>query len=149
MRYALATFKTKRAGKDVELFECGIGIHTGEALVGNMGSSLKRNYTAMGSTVNLGARLESLTKQLNERILISKNTRDLLVGDFPMTDRGETMVSGFAQPVHVYAVGADQDITAALNIGRILAEQQEYSATEVTEPIWQPAPLPDDADPNP
>jgi len=149
MRYALANFKTKRAGIDTELFECGIGIHTGEALVGNMGSSLKRNYTAMGSTVNMGARLESLTKRLNERILISQDVLDRLQGDFPITDRGEATVPGFAKPIHVYAVGADQDISSALSVGRTLASQQEYTADEATQPIWQPAPLPEDADPNP
>jgi adenylate cyclase len=149
MRYALANFKTKRAGKDVELFECGIGIHTGEALVGNMGSTLKLNYTAMGSTVNLGARLESLTKKLNERILISEDTRNLLEGEFPLTDRGEAMVPGFANPIRVFAVGADQDIRSALKIGRTIATQQEYTAEEVSKPIWEPAPLPEDADPNP
>ena len=149
MRYALANFKTKRAGKDTELFECGIGIHTGEALVGNMGSTLKLNYTAMGSTVNMGARLESLTKRLNERILISQDTLDLLQGDFPITDRGEALVPGFAKPIHVYAIGADQDITSALKVGRTLATQQEYTAEEVTKPIWEAAPLPEDADPNP
>lgn len=149
MRYALANFKTRRAGKDIELFECGIGIHTGEALVGNMGSSLKRNYTAMGSTVNMGARLEALTKKLNERILISQDVLNQLQGDFPLTDRGEAMVPGFANPIHVYAVGADQDISAALSVGRTLAGQQEYTAEEAVQPIWQPAPLPPDADPNP
>ncbi len=149
MRYALANFKTKRAGLDTELFECGIGIHTGEALVGNMGSSLKVNYTAMGSTVNMAARLEALTKRLNERILISQDTLNQLQGDFPITDRGEAAVPGFAKPIHVYAIGAEQDISAALNIGKTLAGQQEYTAEEVEAPIWKPAPLPEDADPNP
>ncbi|MCE0484900.1 MAG: CHASE2 domain-containing protein [Methylacidiphilales bacterium] len=149
MRYALAAFKTKRAGLDIELFECGIGIHTGEALVGQMGSSLKRSYTAMGSTVNMGARLEALTKRLNERILISADVKAKLEGDFPLTDRGEATVPGFALPVHVFAVGADQDISSALKVGRTLATKQEYTAEEVTAPIWKPAPLPEDADPNP
>lgn len=149
MRYALANFKVKRAGLDTELFECGIGIHTGEALVGNMGSSLKVNYTAMGSTVNLGARLESLTKKLNERILISHDTFMELQGDFPITDRGEALVPGFANPIHVYGVGAEQDLTSALKVGMKLAKKQDYTAEEVTKPIWAPAPLPEDADPNP
>jgi len=122
MRYALAIFKTRRAGLDRELFECGIGIHTGEALVGNMGSSLKRNYTAMGSTVNIAARLEALTKGLNERILISQEVFDQLQGDFPLTDRGEESVLGIARPIHVYAVTADQDIAAALDVGRALKD---------------------------
>jgi len=148
MRYALANFKVKRAGLDTELFECGIGIHTGEALVGNMGSTLKVNYTAMGSTVNLGARLESLTKKLNERILISHETFVQLKGDFPITDRGEAMVAGFANPIHVYGVGAEQDLGSAIQIGLKLAKKQDYTAEEVTKPIWAPAPLPEDADPN-
>jgi|GEM_PF-2202392 len=149
MRYALANFKVKRAGLDTELFECGIGIHTGEALVGNMGSTLKVNYTAMGSTVNLGARLESLTKKLNERILISHATFEQLTGDFPLTDRGEAMVPGFANPIHVYGVGAEQDLQSAISVGLKLAKKQDYTAEEVTKPIWAPAPLPEDADPNP
>ena len=147
MRYALANFKTTRAGLDRELFECGIGIHTGEALVGNMGSSLKRNYTAMGSTVNLAARLESLTKRLNERILISQAVLDQLQGDFPLTDRGEATVPGFSHPVHVYAVVADQDISSALSVGRALAKNMEYTAAEVTEPIWEPVAPPDEGEP--
>ncbi len=149
MRYALANFKVKRAGLDTELFECGIGIHTGEALVGNMGSTLKVNYTAMGSTVNLSARLESLTKKFNERILISQATLDALTGEFPITDRGEAIVPGFANPIHVYGVGAEQDLTSALKVGLKLAKKQDYTAEEVTKPIWAPAPLPEDADPNP
>jgi len=149
MRYALANFKTKRAGIDRELFECGIGVHTGEALIGMMGSSIKRNYTAMGSTVNMAARLESLTKRLNERILISQDVLNQLQGDFPLTDRGEAVVPGFANPIHVYAVVADQDISAALSVGQTLAGKQEYTAEEADKPIWAPAPLPEDADPNP
>jgi adenylate cyclase len=121
MRHALALFKSRRAGRDTELFECGIGIHTGEALVGNMGSSLKRNYTAMGSTVNLAARLESHTKKLNERILISRATRDQLPAGLPLTDRGDNEISGFAEPVHLFAVVTDQEIAAALEVGRVLA----------------------------
>ena len=147
MRYTLANFKAQRAGIDRELFECGIGIHSGEALVGHMGSSLKRNYTAIGSTVNMAARLESLTKRLNERILISRNVLDQLQGNFPITDRGEAQVPGFSKPIHLYAVVADQDISAALSVGRTLAGQQEYTAEEADKPIWEPAPLPDDADP--
>ena len=45
--------------------------------------------------------------------------------------------------------GADQDITSALKVGRVIAGQQEYTAEEVTAPIWEPAPLPKDAEPDP
>jgi adenylate cyclase len=117
MRAALAEFTAKRVGTELANFECGIGIHTGEALVGNMGSSLKRNYTAMGSTVNLASRLESLTKKLGERILISVDTRDLLQGEFPLVDRGEQTVAGVGRPVHVYGVVSQAEYAARLAEG--------------------------------
>ena len=79
-----------------------------------MGSSLKRNYTAMGSTVNLASRLESLTKRLHERILISHDTLSQLSGELPIIDRGEEMVAGVARPVHVYAVVTEQEYAAAV-----------------------------------
>lgn len=118
MRVALTDFKAKRAGTELAAFECGIGIHTGEALVGNMGSSLKRNYTAMGSTVNLASRLESLTKRLKAHIIISQDTLNQLQGELPIIDRGEEMVAGVGRPVHVYAVVSDEDFAAAVQASR-------------------------------
>jgi adenylate cyclase len=114
MRVALAEFKAGRPRRDLDGFECGIGIHSGEALVGNMGSSLKRNYTAMGSTVNLGSRLESLTKKLQEPILISEDTRQRLKGVFPLVDRGEAEVAGVGRPVHVHGVRTESEVASEI-----------------------------------
>ena len=122
MRNALGRFKARQHKVELQAFECGIGLHTGEALVGNMGSSLKRNYTAMGSTVNLGSRLESLTKRMKEHILVSEDTFKRLPEGLPLIDRGEEMVAGVALPVHVYAVVTPEEF---------VARQQRLEATPV------------------
>jgi adenylate cyclase len=54
--------------------DIGIGINTGEAVIGNMGSDSRFDYSAIGDAVNLAARLESSTKELGEDIVIGYNT---------------------------------------------------------------------------
>lgn len=148
MRYALANYKTTRAGIDNELFECGIGIHTGPALVGNVGATKRFNYTAIGSTINLAARLEALTKRFTTRIIISHPTMEQISGEFTITSLGEVSVPGFAQRQQLYSVEALQDITSALDIGKAVAQRASAQAEEeqIQEPMWKPAPLPEDAD---
>lgn len=149
MRYALSNFKSSRAGIDRDLFECGIGIHTGPAIVGNIGSSRFRNYTVIGSTVNLAARLEALTKRFTSRIIISEDTRKQIEGDFTITDLGDTSIPGFSKKTRLYSIEAFQDISSALKVGRKLAQESNSTVSEVSTPLWAPAPLPEDADPNP
>ncbi len=147
MRYALANYKTQRAGIDTEIFECGIGIHTGPALVGNVGSTRRLSYTAIGATVNMAARLESLTKQFTSRIIISEFTRlQIDESQFTLTDLGEVSVPGFAKKIKLWAVEALQDISSALLVGKKVAHHSNVSVADVQQPMWAPAPLPEDAE---
>ncbi len=76
MEKELVTFNSKQAQQGLIQFEIGIGINTGEAIVGNIGSEQKLDYTVIGDAVNLGARLEGLTKSYKETILISEFVKE-------------------------------------------------------------------------
>ncbi|MBZ0142301.1 MAG: adenylate/guanylate cyclase domain-containing protein [Rhodocyclaceae bacterium] len=61
-------------GRDLPPFAVGIGLHSGEAVIGNIGSPTRMEFTAIGDTVNLASRLEGMTKQLGCAILASEQT---------------------------------------------------------------------------
>jgi len=82
----------------------GIGINTGAAIVGNIGSEARMEYTAIGDTVNIAARLESATKECGQDILISEFTREAVDGRFKTEPIGSLSVKGRAEPVMTYAV---------------------------------------------
>ncbi len=72
MRVALNNINEKFAKKSWPAIKIGIGINTGNMVVGNMGSSFRMAYTVMGDAVNLGSRLENLTKYYGVDIVVSE-----------------------------------------------------------------------------
>ena len=82
----------------------GVGINTGEMLVGTLGSRQRFEYTALGDHVNLGSRLESATKDYSAPIIISEYTYELVKGKFPTRELGDVTVKGKTQPVKIYGV---------------------------------------------
>jgi len=93
-------------GGDVRL-RTRIGLHCGDAIIGNVGSSDRMNYTALGSTVNLAARLESQNRELGTSILISQGMADRLGGRFELAAAGQVSLKGFETPVDVFEVTAE------------------------------------------
>lgn len=83
-----------------------IGIHAGPAIVGNVGSSDRMNYTALGATVNLAARLEQLNRVLGTEILVSAEVALRVRDRFVLEHAGSTGLKGFAGEIEIYALVA-------------------------------------------
>jgi len=82
----------------------GVGISTGEAVVGYIGTGERMQYTAIGPDVNLAARLEPLNKELGTGILISQSTYDMVADAVEVRQHGPMTLRGFAEPMRVYEV---------------------------------------------
>jgi len=84
--------------------DIGVGINTGEMIVGNVGSEKTLSYTVIGDNVNLGARLESLNKEYNSHIIISEFTLAKLKGQYHTRSLGSVKVKGKARAIDIYEV---------------------------------------------
>lgn len=103
MSRAMEQVNAELAEHGINPIAIGVGVNTGRVILGNIGSSQKLDYTVIGDAVNLGSRLEGLTKQYGVKVLISEFTQEVVAQHIPCALVDMVRVKGKNKPVKIYA----------------------------------------------
>jgi adenylate cyclase len=124
MQAAMAPLNRAGSGRGFPQLRMGIGIHSGDVILGNIGSRKKLDYTVIGDSVNFTARLESLTKFYQAGILISETTYRHVADEFCCRSVDRVCVQGKTEPIQIYEVFdfADTKNEALRNLAQLSTE---------------------------
>jgi adenylate cyclase len=100
----LDAFNASIAPEGIPAFGMGLGINSGDVVVGNMGSSQRFDYTCLGDAVNLASRLEGQSKPYHVRIIIGERTAELLEGAYPLAELDCIAVKGKTKGVRIFTI---------------------------------------------
>jgi len=114
MQAALPAVNKAFAAKGWPEIRIGVGVNTGDMTVGDMGSLVRKAYTVMGDAVNLGSRLEGITKQYGVGILVGEGTRKA-IKDIVFREVDRVQVKGKEEPVAIYEpIGLEGEVGKAM-----------------------------------
>jgi adenylate cyclase len=125
------------AGNRTVVLKAGVGLNTGNCVVGNMGSEQRFDYSVLGDDVNLASRLEGQSKTYGVDILIGERTR-AAAPDFATLEVDLIAVKGRAAAVRVYALLGDIAVRDSATFGQ-LAEAQETLLSAYRGQRWSEA----------
>lgn len=100
----LDAFNDSIASEGVPAFGMGLGVNSGNVVVGNMGSSQRFDYTCLGDAVNLASRLEGQSKPYHVKMIIGERTAELLDGEYPLAELDCIAVKGKTKGVKIYTI---------------------------------------------
>jgi class 3 adenylate cyclase len=129
MQRAMTDINASHAARGLPRFEMGIGLNTGEAVVGNIGSEQRAKYTVVGAAVNLAARVESAT--VGGQIFMSAGTRERIRDLAEIADTISVELKGLAEPLTLYELVALRGRFAQ----RLPSRAGEEASVEVALPL--------------
>lgn len=106
-QHNMIALNAKNMERGRPFLRCGMGVHVGDVMYGNIGSKSRLDFTAIGPAVNVAGRLEALTKVVDRSVLMSQDFVELAGGGVPFENLGLFDLKGMAEPVAVYATGDD------------------------------------------
>ena len=131
-----------RIGKDMRV---RAGLNTGAAVVGNMGSKTRFDYTMLGDQVNLASRLEGINKQFGTYTMVSAAVVAAMNGAYPVRELSRVAVVGRREPVTVYEPFLPEDFAAHRDVidafGRGLKEYYDGRFVEAARIFAETAPV--------
>jgi len=102
-RGAMAALNERNSATSRAPLNYGIGVHVGDVMYGNIGSSSRLDFTVIGPAVNMASRLEALTKQVKRPVLLSRDFAELVQPKFELERVGKYEVRGFSDPIELFA----------------------------------------------
>jgi adenylate cyclase len=105
----METINKRLGGRDLPPLQMRIGLHSGEAVVGNMGSNQRFDYTVIGDNVNLASRLEGANKKFGTQIIVSEATYGLAREKVEARELDQIAVKGKQRPIRIFELAGEKD----------------------------------------